>query len=304
MKKIFTILIKLTLTLALFAAAGWFGWQKWHEYFQNPWTRDGQVRSQVVQVTPQVTGRVITLYVHDNQAVKKGDLLFEIDPSTYILKVKQAEVRLRRAEENAEGMKIEYERVKKIHAQDPGAVSQKDLNRNRINYLKALADIDSAKESLNNAKLNLKRTKVYAEVDGWVSNINFQVGSQAVANKPILALVDRHTFWVFGFFREDAVSEIKVGDEAVVTLMAYLDTPLKGRVESIAWGITPPDGNPGPNLLPKVKPVFQWIRLAQHIPVRIALENVPPQIALRVGLSASVLVHAGESIRKREGDGS
>ena len=293
MKKFFTILIKLTLTLALFAAAGWFGWQKWHEYFQNPWTRDGQVRSQVVQVTPQVTGRVITIYVHDNQAVKKGDLLFEIDPSTYILKVKQAE-----------GLKIEYERVKKIHARDPGAVSQKDLNRNRVNYMKALADIDSAKESLNNAKLNLKRTKVYAEVDGWVSNINFQVGSQAVANKPILALVDWHTFWVFGFFREDAVSEIKVGDEAVVTLMAYPDMPLKGRVESIAWGITPPDGNPGPNLLPKVKPVFQWIRLAQRIPVRIALENVPPQIALRVGLSASVLVHAGESIRKREGDGS
>ena len=290
MKKFFTILIKLTLTLTLFAAAGWFGWQKWHEYFENPWTRDGQVRSQVVQVTPQVTGRIITIYIHDNQAVKKGDLLFEIDPSTYILKVKQAEARLRRAEENAEGMKIEYERVKKIHAQDPGAVSQKDLNRNRINYLKALADIDSSRESLNNAKLNLARTKVYAEVDGWVSNINFQVGSQAVANKPILALVDKNTFWVFGFFREDAVSDIRVGDEARVTLMAYPDRPLKGEVESIAWGITPPDGNPGPNLLPKVKPVFQWIRLAQRIPVRIALETLPPEVKLRVGMTASVMV--------------
>ncbi len=298
MKKFFTILIKLTLTLALFAAAGWFGWQKWHEYFQNPWTRDGQVRSQVVQVTPQVTGRVITLYIHDNQPVKKGDLLFEIDPSSYRLKVKQAEARLRRAEENAEGLRIEYDRVRKIHAQDPGAVSQKDLNRNRVNYFKALADIDSAREALNNAKLNLTRTKVYAEVDGWVSNINFQVGSQAVANKPILALVDRNTFWVFGFFREDAVSKIAVGDEARVTLMAYPDTPLKGRVESIAWGITPPDGNPGPNLLPKVKPVFQWIRLAQRIPVRITLEKLPPEVKLRVGMTASVMILKHSKYRK------
>ncbi len=298
MKKFFTILIKLTLTLALFAVAGWFGWQKWHEYFENPWTRDGQVRSQVVQVTPQVTGRIITIYIHDNQPVKRGDLLFEIDPSTYILKVKQAEARLRRAEENAEGMKIEYDRVQKIHAQDPGAVSQKDLNRNRVNYMKALADIDSAREALNNAKLNLARTKVYAEVDGWVSNINFQVGSQAVANKPILALVDRNTFWVFGFFREDAVSKIAVGDEARVTLMAYPDTPLKGRVKSIAWGITPPDGNPGPNLLPKVKPVFQWIRLAQRIPVRIALKELPPEVKLRVGMTASVMILKQSEDRK------
>jgi len=290
MKRFFTTLIKLTLTLALFAAAGWFGWQKWHEYFENPWTRDGQVRSQVVLVTPQVTGRVITIYVHDNQTVKKGDLLFEIDPSSYLLKVKQAEAKLRRAKENSEGMRIEYERVQKIYAQDPGAVSQKDLNRNRVNYFKSLADIDAAKETLNNARLNLARTKVYAGVDGWVSNINFQVGSQAVANQPILALVDKNSFWVFGFFREDAVSDVKVGDEARVTLMAYPDTPLKGKVESIAWGITPPDGNPGPNLLPQVKPVFQWIRLAQRIPVRIALEELPPNVKLRVGMTASVMV--------------
>jgi len=290
MKRFFTIVIKLTLTLAIFGAAGWFGWQKWHKYFENPWTRDGQVRSQVVLVTPQVTGRVITIYIHDNQPVKKGDLLFEIDPSLYKLKVKQAEAQLKRSLEDAKGKEIEYKRVKKIHEQDPGAVSQKDLNRNRVSYFKALANIDVAKETLNNAQLNLARTKVYAEVDGWVSNINFQVGSQAVANQPILALVDKNSFWVFGFFREDAVADVEVGDEARVTLMAYPETPLKGRVESLAWGITPPDGNPGPNLLPQVKPVFQWIRLAQRIPVRIALENLPPNVKLRVGMTASVMV--------------
>jgi multidrug resistance efflux pump len=291
MKRVFVTIVKLLLTLAVFAAAGYYGWQRWRVYFEHPWTRDGQVRSQVVLVTPQVTGRVITLYVRDNQAVKKGDPLFEIDPSLYELKVRQAEARLRRAEENARAMRIEYERVQKIYARDPGAVSQKDLNRNRAGYYKALADIDAAKESLNKAKLDLRRTLVKAEVDGWVSNINFQVGSQAVANQPILALVDRHSFWVFGFFREDQVDGIRIGDEAIVTLMAYPDRPLKGRVESIAWGITPPDGNPGPNLLPQVKPVFQWIRLAQRIPVRIALETpLPEGVKLRVGMTASVLI--------------
>jgi multidrug resistance efflux pump len=112
----------------------------------------------------------------------------------------------------------------------------------------------------------------------------------------MLALVDKNHFWVFGFFREDTIADLRVGDEAVVTLMAYPDTPLHGRVESIAWGISPSDGNPGSNLLPSVKPVFQWIRLAQRIPVRVALdETLPPNVKLRVGMSASVLVKTKEA---------
>ncbi len=290
MKKLILTAIKLILTLSVMAVAIYLGWQKWSEYIQNPWTRDAQVRSQVILVSPQVTGRVTTIYIHDNQAVKKGDILFEIDSTLYQLKVKQAQARLTRAIENAKGLKIEYERVQKIYAQDPGAVSQKDLNRNKVNYHKALADIDGAKEALNKAKLDLAHTKVYAEVDGWVSNINFQVGSQAIANQPILALVDKNSFWVFGFFREDDVSDIKAGDKAIVTLMAYPNQPIECKVESIAWGITPPDGNPGPNLLPQVKPVFQWIRLAQRIPVRVKIIKLPSNIKLRVGMTASVLI--------------
>ena len=287
MKKVVQIL----LTLAILGTAGWLGWQKWRHYTQNPWTRDGQVRSQVVQITPRVSGMITAIHVTDNQHVKKGDLLFEIDPSPYILKVRQAEARLKRTIEASRGTKIEYERVKKIYAKDPGAVSQKDLLRNEVNYYKSLADIDSAKEALNAARLNLSFTKVYAPVDGWVSNINFQIGSQATANKPLLALVDEHAFWVFGFFREDVLAPIRVGDRAVVTLMAYPDTPLFGRVESIAWGIAPSDGNPGANLLPAVKPVFQWIRLAQRMPVRVKLdEPLPDNVKLRVGMTASVRV--------------
>jgi multidrug resistance efflux pump len=290
----FKTLIKLTLTLAILATAGYFGYHKFRDYFDNPWTRDGQVRTQVIQVTPRVSGMIVAIHVADNQYVHQGDPLFDIDPSVYALKVRQAEAQLKRSEETSEGYKIEYDRVLSIAKRDKGAVSQKDLNRNRVNYLKSLSDIDVAKERLYNAKLNLSYCSVKAEVDGWVSNINFQIGTQAVANHPLLALVDKGTFWVFGFFREDKVADVRVGDEARVTLMAYPDTPLKGKVESIAWGIAPSDGNPGQNLLPSVKPVFQWIRLAQRIPVRIKLDPLPKNVKLRVGMTASVMVMKGK----------
>ena len=281
-------------TLAILGTALYFAYNKYKEYFENPWTRDGQVRTQVIQVAPRVTGMVIKIDIVDNQKVKRGDLLFEIDPSQYKIKVDQAKARLQRTLEAAKGTKIEYERVKNIYAKDKGAVSQKDLVRNETNYYKSLADIDSSREALNAARLNLSFTKVYAEVEGYVSNINFQIGSQATANKPILALVDENTFWVFGFFREDAIPGVEVGDKAIVTLLAYPDMPLSGKVESIAWGIAHSDGNPGNNLLPSVKPVFQWIRLAQRIPVRIKLDKLPEGVKLRFGLTASVMVLKSE----------
>ncbi|MDH3994453.1 MAG: efflux RND transporter periplasmic adaptor subunit, partial [Gammaproteobacteria bacterium] len=180
-----------------------------------------------------------------------------------------------------------------IYAKDAGAVSQKDLNRRETNYLQSLSQIDVAQETLRNAKLNLGYTSVYAAVDGYVSNINFQIGTQAVANTPILALVDSNSFWVFGYFRESQLDRFSIGDPARVTLMAYPDQPLRGTVESLGWGIAPSDGNAGAYLLPSIKPVFQWIRLAQRIPVRIQLEEIPDGVELRFGLTASVMIERG-----------
>jgi len=287
MKKILAI----SITSIIIAVAIFFGYNRYQEYINNPWTRDAQVRTQVIQIAPRVSGMVTRIYVKDNQAVKKGDLLFEIDPSQYKFRLNQAIARLKRAKEAARGAKIEYDRVQKIYKRDKGAISQKDLIRNQTTYFKALADVESAKESLHIAKLNLSWTKIYASVDGWVSNINFQLGTQAVANKPILALVDKNSFWVFAFFKEDTIAKIDIGDDAIVTLMAYPDTPLKAKVISIAWGISHNDGNPGTNLLPKVKPVFPWIRLAQRIPVKLEFQKpLPKEVKLRFGLSASVLI--------------
>jgi RND family efflux transporter MFP subunit len=283
-------IIQLIVSVTLFVAAAYFGYNKYQDYFANPWTRDGQVRAQVIQVSPRVSGTITAIHIIDNQFVTKGTLLFEIDEEPFKIKIAQTKAELNREKVNLRGNKIEYERVKKISAKDKGAVSQKDLIRHEINYLKSLAKIDSLQEKLNSAKLNLSFTKVYASVDGYVSNINFQIGSQAVANKPILALVDSNSFWVFGFFRETMLENIEIGDTVEVTLMAYKDKPIKGVVESIGWGIAHADGNPGANLLPSIKPVFPWIRLAQRIPVRVKLNKLPENVQLRFGLTASVKI--------------
>ena len=288
--KYLKLFLKIIVTLALFASAGYFGYEKYKDYFANPWTRDGQVRAQVIQVSPRVSGMVTKISIIDNQFVNAGDLLFEIDKTPFTIKIAQTKADLKRERVNLKGRKVEYERVKKIAKKDKGAVSQKDLIRHEVNYYKSLAKIDALKEKLKTAKLNLTFTSIFASVDGYVSNINFQIGSQAVANKPILALVDSNSFWVFGYFRESMLQAIQIGDKTQVTLMAYKNKPLSGVVESIGWGIAHSDGNPGANLLPSIKPVFQWIRLAQRIPVRIKLDELPKGVALRFGLTASVKI--------------
>lgn len=276
--------------LALVAAVAWYAYQAVEDYINNPWTRDGQVRGQVIQVAPRVSGMVTRIAVIDNQFVRKGELLFEIDQEAFNIAVTQARANLQRDRISSKASKIEYDRLLDIAKQDAGAISAKDLNRREANYLQSLSQIEVADENLRSAKLNLGYTHVHASVDGYVSNINFQIGDQAVANTPILALVDSNSFWVFGYFRESEIGRIKLGNPARVTLMAYPDQPLAGTVESLGWGIAPNDGNIGYNLLPSIKPVFQWIRLAQRIPVRIKLGNLPEGVELRYGLTASVMI--------------
>ena len=278
------------INLVIIATVAWYAYQAFAEYIENPWTRDGQVRGHVIQVAPRVSGMVTNIVVIDNQFVQTGDLLFQLDQEPFEIAIAQADANLQRAIISSRSSKIEYERLQEIFAKDPGAISQKDLNRREANYLQSLSQIDVAKESLRLAKLNLGYTKVHAAVDGYVSNVDFQIGTQAVASTPILALVDSNSFWVFGYFRESQIGKFKIGDPARVTLMAYPDRPLEGTVESLGWGIAPSDGNAGVKLLPSIKPVFQWIRLAQRIPVRIKLEKIPDGVELRFGLTASVMV--------------
>ena len=156
------------------------------------------------------------------------------------------------------------------------------------------AQLRAARAALAQAKLNLEFTLQRAPVAGYVTNLNIQLGSQATADQPALALVAADSFWVDAYFRESQISDMQPGDTAWVTLMSYPDKTLKARVASLAWGIAQNDGSTGSNLLPNVSPTFQWIRLAQRIPVRIELLDVPSDVALRVGTTASVMVMTGK----------
>ena len=252
------------------------GWKYW-DYLNNPWTRNGMVRANVIQVTPRVSGPIVDLPVVDNQAVDSGELLFRIDPRTYkeqVDKTTAEEVRTR----------ADYERG--VDLVKTGDISQRDFD-------KATAAYDVAKADRESARLDLEFTEVRAPADGYITNLDLRIGSQAVANQPLMAFVDTSSYWVDGFFRETMIADIRPGDKAVVTLMTYPDKPLTGVVESIGWGIAQADGSTSFDLLPEIEPTFEWIRLAQRVPVRIKLDPIPDNIQLRVGTTASVLVKAG-----------
>ena len=264
-------------TVALLLVAALAAAIKYWDYVVNPWTRNGMVRANVIQVTPRVSGPIVELPIVDNQQIGAGELLFRIDPRTFEADLDEAEAELERTEQDFE------------RAQD--LIKKGDISKR--NYDKAEAAYDVAKSNLETARLNLEFTEVRASVDGFITNLTLRIGSQAVENQPVMALIDRDSFWVHGYFRETRVGAIKPGDRALVTLMTYPDTPLSGTVNSLGWGIAQQDGSSGVDLLPSVNPTFEWIRLAQRVPVRVHLDPLPEHVQLRVGTTASVLVKTG-----------
>ena len=295
-----TQLMKYVVTgIVVLVAAVLAAWKYW-DYITNPWTRDGQVRAQVIQITPRVSGPIVDLPIEDNRFVKAGELLFKIDRRTFQAAVDQAQADLKQAQVKADDAKEEADRARNIMRRDSGAMSAQQLERKENDQRSAEAAVLGAQAALEQAQLDLEFTEVNAPVDGYVTNLNLRLGSQAVANQSTLALIDTDSFWVHGFFRENHIEGIGEGDRAVVTLMSYPDRPLEGRVDSLGWGIFQQDGSSGANLLPSISPTFQWIRLAQRVPVRVHLIDVPEDVELRVGTTASVLVMKGSRDRKTE----
>ncbi|EKP0308179.1 HlyD family secretion protein [Aeromonas veronii] len=276
--------------MAVVALATWLIFTNYHHYLANPWTRDGQVRAQIIQITPRVTGVITELPIKDNQEVKSGDLLFRIDPRPYQSSLDQARASVAKASASIANAEQELNRARALLKRDPGALSKLNLEQLENTYASAKAAKEEALALEEQARLNLTFTEVLAPSDGYITNLNLQQGAQAVANSPAVALIDRNSFWVHGFFKETDIANVRPKDRALITLMTYPDIPLEGEVDSIGYGIAQSDGSMGHNLLPTINPSFQWIRLAQRLPVRIHLKQVPPEIVLRVGTTASVLI--------------
>jgi RND family efflux transporter MFP subunit len=273
------------LTLLAAAGAAWTGWQLWRHYELEPWTRDGRVKAFVVQVAPDVTGQVTKVYVHDNQRVAAGAPLFEIDRARFALALRQAEARVTAAEAALAQALREHRR----NAELDDLVSQETREQGQTRSDQARAALAQAIVDRDTARLNLERSHVVSAVDGIVTNLDLREGSYATSSRPVMALIDRNTFYVEGYFEETKLPAIQVGDRVEVTLMG-VDRPIAGHVESFAEGITDRDRSTGANMLPNVNPTFNWVRLAQRIPVRVAIDRVPAGVRLVAGQTATVRV--------------
>jgi multidrug resistance efflux pump len=153
----------------------------------------------------------------------------------------------------------------------------------------AQADYQLAQAELEAAQLNLKRTKVLSAVDGYVTNLNVHKGDYARIGEAKMAVVDMNSFWVYGFFEETKLPHVRVGDPADMQMMS--GELVKGHVESIARGIYDRDNPESRELVADVNPTFNWVRLAQRVPVRIHLDHVPDGLVLSAGMTCTVVVN-------------
>jgi multidrug resistance efflux pump len=288
MKKYLAATGRIGITLLATAAAVYVGTQLWHHYEVEPWTRDGRVKAYVVQVAPDVTGQVTKVYVHDNQQVKAGEPLFDIDRARFELALRQSEAQVAAAQ----AALTQGQRENQRNTQLDDLVSQETVEQGRTRTDQAQATLAQAIVARDMAKLNLERTRVVAAVNGTVTNLDLREGAYASAAHPVMAVVDSSSFYAEGYFEETKLPGIALGDRVDVTLMGTRQ-PIHGHVESIAEGIADRDRTTGANMLPNVNPTFNWVRLAQRIPVRIALDPVPANVRLVAGQTATVTVLPG-----------
>jgi len=259
----------------------------WRHYMIAPWTRDGRVRAETVSIAPQVAGNVTELPVADNQTVHKDDVLFVIDPRSYKIAVDAAKAVLEARERAAE---LAEEKAMRRAKLTDLAVSTEEKRQYHLDARAASANVDEARAALAAAELNLERTVVRAPVNGVVTNLRLRKGDYLAAGQASLALIDSDSFWLAGYFEETQLAAIHPGDEARFVLMGYPDRVLAGRVDSISRGIADVDGGASGATLANVNPVFTWVRLAQRIPVRIALGPQPEDAPLRAGLTATISI--------------
>jgi multidrug resistance efflux pump len=282
-------LIKSFLTVALLGLAIWAAVSLYHRYLQNPWTRDGQVRANVVGIAPRVSGPIIRVGVRDNQSVHQGDVLFEIDPADFQAQVDMAAGQVRTAEANLTQQNQNLQRQTGLYRTRVNALQ--DLQNAQDSFESTRAQLASAKANLELAKLNLSYTKVVAPVEGYVTNMNTSPGTYVTAGNQLMALVDTSSFWIAGYFKETQLPHIQVGQKARITLMGQGGQPFQAVVRSVGWGIFVADGagSTSTALLPAVDQTIDWVRLPQRFPVRLQMAG-PTPMPLRIGQTVSVAI--------------
>jgi multidrug resistance efflux pump len=236
-------LYRYLVTLTAVAIAATTGWFLYRKYVTDPWTRDSQIRANIVGIAPRVAGPIISIPVHDNQEVKAGDLLFEIDPADYKTALASAKASVADLEAKLLQKRQDLDREAELFQRN---VDSKQLFQNAQNaYSEAQAELAAARANLQQSELNLGYTKVYAPVDGYLTNVNNSPGSYVHVGDQLLALVDGSSFWVAAYFKETQLVSIRPGRTVEMTLMGYHSEPFAGTIESVAWGVFVRDGSGG-----------------------------------------------------------
>jgi multidrug resistance efflux pump len=289
-------LAPILITLGTVAVAVLLSWATWQVYMGAPWTRDGTVRAYVVTMAPEVAGRIVKLPAADNQLVHKGDVLFEIDSADYRIALQQAQAQAQR-----DGAALDYARAnegRQATLEGEGWVSKNiyQQSASALHQLEAAVAVDRA--AIAKAQLDLSRTVIRSPVNGYVTNLLAQLGDYANVGQRLIALVDADSFWIDGYFEETSLGRILEGDPATVKLMGYSQL-VRGHVGGVARGINIPNAQPDQAGLASVNPIFTWVRLAQRVPVRIHIDQVPDGVRLVAGMTATVQIDPRPEASKR-----
>ncbi|MBV9629028.1 MAG: HlyD family secretion protein [Xanthobacteraceae bacterium] len=285
-RRLLLFFVRFAITAVAVAIAAVVCWQLWVYYMLSPWTRDGRVRADVVPVAADVSGLVSDVFVHDNQRVKKGEPLFRIDQKRFELALETAKAQVASRQATLDQGQRDLARSKALATV---AVTAQKYEQDQSAVAIQQAALDQALADLNVAKLNLDRSNVTAPVNGIVTNFGLLPGRYVTAGAPIMAIIDSDTFRVEGYFEETKLRNVHVGDRASVRLIGD-PRVLTGHVESIASGIEDQSRSTSNDLLASVNPTFNWVRLAQRVPVRIKLDELPDDSRLVTGRTATVFI--------------
>ncbi|MHA6161574.1 efflux RND transporter periplasmic adaptor subunit [Pseudomonas sichuanensis] len=278
--------VRILVTLCVVILAVFAGFKLWQYYMLTPWTRDARVRADVVVIAPDVSGWVSALKVHDNQQVRAGDLLMTIDRERFQAAFDQASAVV---ETRTQQVRLREREAARRTALGPEAISAELRENAQINAAVARGELHEAEAQLKVAKINLARSEVRAPRSGHITNLRLAEGNFVTTGQSVMALVDDATFYIQAYFEETKLPRIRVGDPVKVWLMGAGEA-MNGHVQSISRGITDRNSTPDGQLLPEVEPTFNWVRLAQRIPVRIQLDQIPEGVNLSAGMTASVQV--------------
>lgn len=279
MKKLLNVIIPVLLVLVAFILST----NAWKVYMNGTWTRDARVMSEIVKIAPQVSGEVVNIYVKDNQEVKKGDLLFEINAKDYINTLNQNKANVNKAKSLLKQAQNIASRDVKLPKK---LISEEQVTSDVLLVKQREAELESAKVQLKQAKLDLKRTKIYAVEDGFITNLTLRIGNYVSKSQTIATLIEKNSFYIIGYFEETKIPSLHPKDKAIITSFSK-DKIFYGEIEGIGRGIVNQSSD-NSGLLPNVQPTIPWVRLAQRVPVRIRITSDLDKLRLIYGTTVSV----------------